>query len=202
MRLLTTITLLTICFTATAQTFQTKKKSWNRADTLFAKNKIQKNLTYFPYTYIDTEYRYFDSTGIGVIIQNSLPRGGATTDSTGKKFGYRIFFYRVINEAGSPLELTITFPADSFAIPHLSGSYAKVFLPQDTMTLNKEILYSYGIKGLDSSSFASFNKPTVLQRIIKPKEESQFYIGVLFYRVSPREPKDGGREGPVRANLS
>jgi hypothetical protein len=134
MRLLTTITLLTICFTATAQTFQTKKKSWNRADTLFAKNKIQKNLTYFPYTYIDTEYRYFDSTGIGVIIQNSLPRGGATTDSTGKKFGYRIFFYRVINEAGSPLELTITFPADSFAIPHLSGSYAKVFLPQDTMT--------------------------------------------------------------------
>jgi hypothetical protein len=24
---------------------------------------------------------------------------------------------------------------------------------------------------------------------------------VLFYRVSPREPKDGGREGPVRAEL-
>ena len=203
MRLLTTFTLLTICLTAIGQTFQTKRNNGYQVDTLFTKkDKRQKPLTFYPGTYIDTEYMYSDSTGIVVIVQNSLPKGGVSTDSTGKKFGYRIFFYRVINETSTPLELTVNFPSDSFAISHLSESeYTKFFLPQDTMTLNKEIQYSYGLKGLDSSSFTSFNKPTVLQRIINPKEESSFYIGVLLYRISPQKPKDGSREGAVRAEL-
>jgi hypothetical protein len=62
MRLLTTFTLLTICVTAIGQTFP-----------------------------IDTEFKYTDSNGKVVIIQNSFPKAGGDadeksgyTDSTGK----------------------------------------------------------------------------------------------------------------------
>lgn len=67
MRLLITSTLLTICFTAIGQNFSKKKA-----------------LTFYPGTYIDTEYRYNDSTGIVVIVQNSERKGGKYTDPTGK----------------------------------------------------------------------------------------------------------------------
>src|SRR5688500_7272787 len=77
MRLLTTFTLLTIYLTAIGQTSQIKKESWSRVDTLFAKNgKSQKTLTRYSYEWINTEVKYSDSTGKGIIIQNSLPRGG------------------------------------------------------------------------------------------------------------------------------
>jgi hypothetical protein len=65
----------------------------------------------------------------GVIIQNSLPKGGPYTDPTGKRFGYGIFWTRVINQTTSPLELTINFLGDSFAIFPEPGSYLKLFLP-------------------------------------------------------------------------
>lgn len=126
---------------------------------------------------------HFD-VGEGVIIQNSYPKGGGYldstgsrgyTDSTGKNFGYGIFFTRVINETATPLELTINFPADSFAI-------FKLFLPPDTMTLDKESLYNYGISGLRSFLDTNFNKPTMLQRTINPKEQCLFYIVTLFHQ--------------------
>jgi hypothetical protein len=192
MRLLTTFILLTICLTAIGQTFPTKKNSWYRADTLFTKkDKRQKTLTYYPGTYIDTESKYTDSTGIVVIIQNSFPNGGPYTDPTGKNFGYRIFWTRVINETATPLELTINFPADSFAILASPDSYLKVFLPLDTMTLDKETLYSYGATGLESFLDTGLNKPTMLQRTINPKGACLFYIGVLFL----------GSDGVARAGL-
>lgn len=168
MRLLTTFTLLTICLTAIGQTSPIKK------------DKRQKTLTFYPSTYIDTETLYTDSTGIVVIIQNSLPKGGRYTDSTGRNFGYRIFWTRVINETATPLELTINLPADSFEIVPRPDSYLKVFLPPDTMTLDKETLYDYGATGLKSFLDAGLNKPTMLQRIINPKEACLFYIGVLI----------------------
>jgi len=129
----------------------------------------------------------------GVIIQNSLgPKGGPYTDSTGKRFGYGIFWTRVINESATPLELTINFPADSFAIPPSPGSYLKLFLPpDDTMTLDKESLYDYGAKGLKSFLDTGLNKPTTLQRTINPKEEYLFYIGAISYQSG----------GMVRAGL-
>ena len=179
MRLLNTFTLLTICLTAAGQTFPTKKY------------ERQRKLTYYPYTYIDTEYKYADSTGIVVIIQNSLPKGGGYTDATGKDFGSRIFWTRIINETSTSLELTINFPADSFAMPPSPDSYLKVFLPTDTMTLDKETLYSYGT-GLKSFLDNGINKPTMLQRTINPKEACLFYIGVLFL---------GERQGVARAEL-
>lgn len=62
------------------------------------------------------KFEYTDSIGKSLIIQNSFPRDGPYTDPTGKIFGYGIFWTRVINETATLLELTINFPADSFAI--------------------------------------------------------------------------------------
>jgi hypothetical protein len=175
MRLLATFTLLTIYLTATGQTSPTKKESWFRVDTSFAKNgKSQKKLTHYSYEWIDTEVKYSDSTGKGIIIQNSLPRGDGY-----KTFVYGIFWTRVINETTTPFELTINFPADSFAIPNFPDSYLKLFLPPGTMTPDKESLYNFGATGLESFLDTGLNKPTMLQRTINPKEECLFYIGAV-----------------------
>ena len=174
MRLLTTFTLLTICLTAIGQTFLTEKK---------------KTLTYYPGTYIDTESRYTDSTGKSVIIQNSLPKGGVRyTDATGQNFGYVIFWTRVINETATPMEFTINFPG-SFPSPY---SYLKLVLPPDTMTLDKESLYNYGVTDLESFLDTNFNKPTTFQKTINAKEECLFYVAVLSSKLG----------GAVRARLA
>jgi hypothetical protein len=172
MRLLITFTLFTICITAIGQVFPVK----------------QKKLSYYPSTYIDTESIYTDSTGMAMIIQNSVRKAGGSldatgekgyTDSTGKKFGYAIFWTRVINETATPLNLTIHFPADSFTVISSPGSYIKLFLPSDTMTVAKESLYNYGASGIKSFLDTNFNKPTRLHRTINFKEDHLFYIAVL-----------------------
>lgn len=162
MRLLITSTLMTICLTAIGQNFSTKKA-----------------LTFYPGTYIDTEYRYVDTTGVVVIIQNSVRKGGKYIDSTGKGFFSGIYWYRVINETATPLELTINFPTDSFATLSSPNSYLKVFLPLDTMTLGKEGLYAYGATGLKSFLDTGLNKPTMLKKTINSREAFLFYIGYI-----------------------
>jgi hypothetical protein len=180
MRLLTTFILSTIYLTAPGQPSSAKTESWFRVDTSFAKNgKSQKKLTHFSYEWIDTEVKYSDRTGKGIIIQNSLPRGSGYTDPTGRIFAYGIFWTRVINETATPFELTIHFPADSLAIPNLPGSYLKLFLPPGTMTADKESMYDFGVTGLKSFLDTSLNKPTRFQRTINPKEECLFYVGAL-----------------------
>jgi hypothetical protein len=135
-----------------------------------------------------TKYEYTDSIGKRLIIQNSYPRGGVAingkkgyTSSTGKAHGFGIFWTRFINETASPLELTINFPSDSFAISSAPNSYFKLLLPPDTMTLDKQSLYNYGYEITDLRSFLdlSFNKPTMLQRTVNPKEECLFYVVML-----------------------
>jgi hypothetical protein len=171
MRLWPTFMLLTICLTAIGQTSPVKKDNQNP-------------LTFYPGTY-DTEY-YTDSEGKVVIIQNSLPEGLEYTDPTGKNFGGRIFWSRVINETSTPLELTINFPADSFAMLPWPHCYLKVFLPP------MATLYAYDATGLKSFLDTGMNKPTMFQRTINPKEACLFYVGVLFL---------GKREGVTRAGL-
>lgn len=124
----------------------------------------------------------------GVIIQNSLPKGDRHTDSSGKVFGIAVFWTRVINATDNPLELTINFPVDSLEILSSPDSYLKLFLPADTMTLDKVWLYNYGVTGLRSYLDSGLNKPSKLQRTINPKEESLFYIGVLRYQVPDQAP--------------
>ncbi len=120
----------------------------------------------------------------GISIQTYGPKGMASLDGsgklgyidpTGKTFGYIIFWTRVINETTSPLELTIHFPADSFAIPRQLNAYVKFFLPPETMTLDKEPLLDYGLIGLKSFLDTNFHKPTQLKRTINPKQELLFY---------------------------
>lgn len=168
MRLLAVLILLVILF------------GCKRADLSDENSAKQKPLTDYPYTYIDSESRYTDSAGLNVIIQNSVPKGLSYTDPTGKHFEGRIFWTRVINETATPLELTINFPVDSFPSKSSAGSYLKVFLPLDTMTLDKESLYAYGVTGLKSFLDTDVHKPGMLHRTIDPQEDCSFYMGVLF----------------------
>ena len=132
-----------------------------------------------------TKWLDSETASQGVIIQNSLPKGGGRyTDPTGKSFSYVIFWTRVINETDTPVELTINFPTDSFPVIPSRDAYLKVFLPPDTMTLDKVSLYDYGLTGLISLLDTAFNKPAMLQRTINYKEECLFYIGMLLYQAS------------------
>ena len=149
-----------------------------------------KTPTHFPSKYIntesiDTDSTYTDSNGIDVTIQNSLPRGGPYTDPTGKTFGQAIFWSRVINETDTPLELTINFPADSFAIPPSPDSYLKLYVSPNAS------LYNYSQTDLNSFLDTGINKPTLLQITLDPKEECLFNIGTVSYQSG----------GMVRAGL-
>ncbi len=147
--------------------------SCKRTEISDEKESRQAPLADYPYTYIDTESRFTDSTGLDVIIQNSLPKGVGYT--TGKNFD-RILWTRIINQTATSVEVMINFPADSLPISSSPSTFIKVFLPIDTMTLDKVESYSYGVT-------SGLTKPSPLQRTINSKEEVIFYIGVLFCRV-------------------
>ena len=142
---------------------------------------------------IHTKYEYTDSIGKRLIIQNSFPRGGPYTDPNGKEYFKVIFWTRLINETDNPLELKIDFPEDSFEVPWLPGKYYKVLAPPDTMIIDKEPLYDFGLTGLKSFLDNSIHKPSSLKRTINPKESSGFYVVILF---------DNGVPGPIRTGLS
>lgn len=138
---------------------------------------------------IDTKWS--ETANNGVIIQNSFPKGGPYPGPTKNNFNhsYLVFFTRVINETETSLELTVNFFADSIEIPNSLNTFVKLFLPPDTMTLDKQILFSYGITELES-----FDKPTRFQRKINPKEECLFYVVAIFYqtRADARDQQRGG----------
>lgn len=189
MRLLTTFILLTICLTTKGQTILTQKKDGIRIDTLIQPElgRMQKTPPDGLNGYIDTKIKYTNSTGNSIIIQNSLPLGGiGFTDNTGISFRHRLFWTHVINEADTPLELTITFPADSIALPE-KNSYVKVFLHPDGVTQESKTLFDDGkAKDFAGKLFGDTTKlkslchiPTKIQKIIKPKEAILFCTVVL-----------------------
>lgn len=146
---------------------------------------------------IDAKW-YSETENNGVIIQNSFPKGGPYTGPTTENFNYSylVFFSRVINETGNPLELIVHFSADSIPIPipNSSDTFVKLFLPPDTMTLEKRSLFSYGVTEL-----ASFDQSTRFQRKLNPKEDCLFYVVAIFYQT-----KAGGwskERGGNRAEL-
>jgi hypothetical protein len=134
---------------------------------------------------------YSETINNGVMIQNSFPKGGTYPGPTKRNFNYSylVFFTRVINETATPLDLAIHFSADSIAIPNSPDTFVKLFLPPDTMILDKQILFSYGITELES-----FDKPSRFERTINPKEECLFYVVAIFYQTSPAA-RDQGRGG-------
>ncbi len=139
------------------------------------------------------KYEYTDSMGKSLIIENGGPKGETYTDPNGKKYFKTIFWTRIINETDNPLEFKIDFPVDSYELPSSPGRYFKILLPSDTMTLDKEPLYEYGLTGLKSFLDNSINKLPSLKRTINPKESSGFCVVILF---------DNGVAGPFRTGLS
>jgi len=125
----------------------------------------------------DTKYEYTDSIGKRLIIQNGFPKGGAKyTDPNGEVYSYAVFWTRIINETDNALELKIDFPVDSYEPPWLPGKYYQVLVPPDTMTIDKEPLYGYGLTGIESFLDNSIHKPSSLKRTINPKESGGFYV--------------------------
>lgn len=134
---------------------------------------------------------YSETTNNGIIIQNSFPKGGPYTGPTKEHFNYSylVFFTRVVNKTNNPFELTVNFSADSIGIPNSPDTFVKLFLPPDTMTIDKQNLFSYGVTELES-----FDKPTKFQRIIKPQEDCLFYVVAIFYQTK-KDARNQNRGG-------
>jgi hypothetical protein len=146
---------------------------------------------------IHTKYEYTDAAGKSLIIQNGFPRGGSRyTDPNGEVYAYAIFWTRIINETESPLELKIDF-LDSYEVPSLPGKHFKLSIPPDTMTVDKESSFNYGLTDLDSFLDSNIHKPSSLKRTIHPKESSSFFVVKLGVRnEGPR-----GAGGILRTGL-
>lgn len=147
------------------------------------------------------ESKYTDAEGNDVIFQNSFPKGGVYIDSsgilsggdtTGIRYGYGVFWTRLINETTKPVEMTLNFPTDSLVLASSPGVYFRLFLPPDTMTVDKLSRYSYGISDLASSLAAGFEELSMLERTVDPNDDFYFYV-LLFFQA----PKNG----PVRTGF-
>ena len=129
---------------------------------------------------MQSEYEYTDSIGSSLIIQNGGPRGGMKyTAPNGEVYNYVVFWTRFVNETDHPLELKIAFPVDSYPVPSLSGKYFKILVPPDTMTLEKEPLFLFGLTGLKSFFDQHIRKSSSLKRTINPKKSTGFYVVIL-----------------------
>ncbi len=128
----------------------------------------------------------------GIIIQHSLPRGNGYNDPAGKNFRYVVFWASIVNKTAIPIELTMNFPADSFAISRQPHGHVKFFLPPGNMTPEKESMYDYGLTSLKSFLDTQFHKPSQLKKTIKPNQEYRFYIAVV---------SNEGYNGAIRAEL-
>jgi hypothetical protein len=138
------------------------------------------------------KYEYADSMGKRLIIHNSFPRGGGYIDPNGKKYPYAVFYTQITNETINPIEFNIDFPLDSFEFPLSSGNYIKLFIPSDTMTLDKVSVTDYGLP-IKSFLDTGFNKSYSLKRTINPKESTAFYVVMLSNK---------GADGTLRTGLS
>lgn len=144
---------------------------------------------------IYTEYKYTDSDGKNIIIQNGFPRGGTKyTDKNGDNFNYAVFWTQIINETDNPIELKMDFPLNSYKVPSLPGEYYKVLIPADTMTLEKFPLFLYGLTNLESYLDNNIHKSASLKRTIQPKESNGFYAVILCLTE--------GAHGTMRTELS
>jgi len=144
---------------------------------------------------IDAKW-YSETENNGVIIQNSYNKGGPYTGPVKKYFNVSnlIYFTRIVNKTKNSLELTVNFSADSIAIPNSPDTFVKLFLPSDTMTLDKRNLFSYGVKELES-----FDQSTRFQRKLNPHEDCLFNVVAIFYQAKAGERNQ--ERGGNRAEL-
>lgn len=146
---------------------------------------------YLPkYTFSDTTYEVSARKGISIL--NSYPKGGSYTNPIGERFGYGIFWTRLMNETNASFEVSINFPADTFDIFSPIVSHLQLFLPPGTMTADKGHEFDYGATELKAFLDKGINEPTQLQKIIEPGQEHYFYVGLLY-----KAPNNG----PVRTKF-
>jgi hypothetical protein len=129
-----------------------------------------------------------------VIIINSLPKGITYTAPNGKKYFKVTFWSKIINETDHPLEMNINFPVELYEAPGLPGNHYKLLVPPDTMTVDKEPLYNYGMTGLTSFLDNNIDKPSSIKRTINPKETTGFYV-VLLSLTTELKPGSTMRTG-------
>ena len=159
----------------------TSVKTATNIDSLADKNIVEVSRDN-PESYLHTEKKYIDSSGLNITIQNSFPKGGPFYSNIGTQFGCVVFWSRFINESAKPVELTINFPADSFLVFNSSDAYLKLLLPTDSMSLEKVELYNYGATGLQTFLEKNFHKATGLHQIIQPGDDFIFYTTALSYK--------------------
>ena len=129
--------------------------------------------------HIYSKYQYPDSSGANLIVENSFPKSGIKYIApNGEKRVYAVFWTRLINETLNSFELKIHFPLDSFELSSSPGNHIKLLIPSDTMTLNKEAMFDYGL-AVKSFLDKDRHKSSPLKRTINPKESSGFYVVTL-----------------------
>ncbi|MEO9893950.1 hypothetical protein [Aurantibacter sp.] len=144
-------------------------------------------------SYLHTEASYLDTTGKGIIIQNSYPRGGPINTPDGK-YGHALFWSRVINKADTPIALNLHFPADSIVIDPATHTYFKLLVPPDKMTPDKVSTFGFGLDYIEDFVAENFYKPSYLQKTIKPNEDAMFYV-ILLSHLAPTD------RGVIRTGL-
>lgn len=129
--------------------------------------------------WVDSEKTHTDSKGNSVKFIHSLPKGGGVVYKNGKKYGYVVFWTRILNQSDTPLEIRAKFPE----ITHFKSpeSYIHIILPNELMHIEKLQLYDYGLKNVESILNLTTNQLPVLQKKINPKEEYLFYTTVFIH---------------------
>lgn len=129
--------------------------------------------------WVDSEIKLTDSKGNTAMVTNSLPRGGGVVYQNGKKYGYVVFWTRMSNQSATPIELKLKFPDVTFFKP--PESYVKIVLPKESMNIEKEQLFDYGLSNLQSLLNDESNQISILKKKIGPIEDYFFYVTVFIH---------------------
>ena len=129
--------------------------------------------------WVDSEVKLMDSKGNTAMVTNSLPKGGGVVYQNGKKYGYVVFWARMSNQSATPIELKLKFPDVTFFKP--PESYVKIVLPKESMNIEKEQLFDYGLTNLQSLINDESNQLSILKKKIGPKEDYFFYVTVFIH---------------------
>jgi hypothetical protein len=129
--------------------------------------------------WVDSEVKLTDSKGNSAMVTSSLPKGGGIVYQNGKKYGYVNFWTRMSNQSATPIELKVKFPEVTFF--KSPDSYIKIVLPKETMKIEKEQLFDYGLTNFQSLLNDETNQLGILQKKIGPKEDYLFYVTVFIH---------------------
>jgi hypothetical protein len=83
------------------------------------------------------------------------------------------------NQSATTIELKVKFPEVTFF--KSPDSYIKIVLPKETMKIEKEQLFDYGLTNLQSILNDESNQLGILQKKIGPKEDYLFYVTVFIH---------------------